>query len=257
MNKITVKNITVTRGEAGLVNGANVSVGDGEFAVLLGPNGAGKTSLLRAALGLLPVDSGETFLNEKPIGAIDVTERAKMVSYLPQTRALAWPVSVRDVVALGRFAHGAPLGKLPERDAKAVDDAIAKCGLERFANRSTATLSGGELARVHFARAFAANTPLMVADEPVAALDPLHQHQVLRLMRGYVDNGGGVLCVLHDIGLAAQYADRLIWMMDGKIVADGSVDETLTSERMAEIYGVNAVIQKQSGKCTIHIDGPA
>jgi len=155
---------------------------------------------------------------------------------------LAWPNTVRDVVALGRYSHGASLGKLNVMDAAAVDKAIADCDVAHLATRKTDTLSGGELARVHCARAFAAQAPLLIADEPVAALDPRHQFRVMDLIKGFVAQGSGALVVLHDIALAAQYADRLIWMKEGVIHANGSPIKTLSKQRLADIYGVNAKI---------------
>ena len=157
-------------------------------------------------------------------------------------RPLAWPNRVRDVVALGRFSHGVAPGKLSGHDAEAVTRALMACDLSDLKDRTMDTLSGGELARVHCARAFAAEAPLLIADEPTAALDPRHQFRILDLIRKYVETGGGAMIVLHDIELAARYASRLIWMKGGKILADGPVGVTLTPERLAEIYGVSARI---------------
>ena len=121
-----------------------------------------------------------------------------------------------------------------------MDAAIAQCDLAALAERDTDTLSGGELARVHCARAFASETPLLIADEPVAALDPRHQFRVMDIVRQFVAKGGGALVVLHDIALAARYASRMVWMQEGRIIADGPPEETLTEQRLAEVYGVRA-----------------
>jgi len=145
------------------------------------------------------------------------------------------------------------LGRLKGLDAEAVDRALQACGLLELAGRRTDTLSGGELARVHCARAFAAEAPLLIADEPIAALDPRQQFRILDLIRTYVDQGGGALVVLHDIQLAARYASRMVWMKDGRIEADGPPSETLTAERMRDIYGVAARVEGLN----IHIDGAA
>ena len=156
------------------------------------------------------------------------------------------------MVALGRFAHGAALGRLRGADRDAVERALASCDLDDMAERSTATLSGGELARVHCARAFAAQAPLLVADEPVAELDPYHQFRVMDLIGSFVDAGGGALVVLHDIMLAARYANRLIWMKNGRIVADGPPAGTLTATRLAEIYGVRSRVDGTK----VELEGP-
>jgi iron complex transport system ATP-binding protein len=246
MADLLTRDLTVIAGKATLVRSATLSLRTGELVALLGPNGAGKTSLLRSALGLEKRASGFALLNGEDSERLSPMQRARQVAYLPQQRPLAWPNTVRDVIALGRFAYGAAPGRLSAADAEAVDRAIGLCDLSAFTERQADTLSGGELARVHCARAFAAEAPLLVADEPVAALDPRHQFRIMDMMRTFVNDGGGALVVLHDIALAARYADRMIWMKNAEIVADGSPEETLTTERMAEIYGVRARIDGRS-----------
>lgn len=250
---LSVRGVTVDADGVSLVRNASFKLIPGELVALIGPNGAGKTTLLRAALGLVPSSSGRALLGDRDTRRLSSLERARQISYLPQERPLFWPQTVRDVVALGRFAHGASLGRLSAEDADAVNAAIEVCGLARLADRSAATLSGGERARMHCARALAASAPLLLADEPVAALDPRHQFQVLELIRRFVDGGGGALIVLHDVGLAGRFADRLLWMKDGALVADGSARETLDGERMRSVFGVRA--RADSGG--VVIEGPA
>ena len=240
MVELKTEQISLTVAGSDLVTDASFALQPGELAVILGPNGAGKTSLLRASLGLVQPTSGQAWIGGQPSATITPSQRARLVSYLPQSRPLSWPNIVRDVVSLGRYSHGATLGRLQAQDAAAVDAALAKCDLSHLSERRADTLSGGELARVHCARAFAAQAPLLVADEPVAALDPKHQFRTMDLIKEFVGAGGGALVVLHDIGLAARYATRLIWMKDGRIVADGSVAETLNTERLKAIYGIKA-----------------
>ncbi|MEM6640914.1 MAG: ABC transporter ATP-binding protein [Pseudomonadota bacterium] len=251
MSELIVNGLSVVRGDARLVSDVSFACRTGELVALLGPNGAGKTTLLRAALGLEAPTQGTATLGGDDTQTLSATERARRASYLPQARPLAWPSPVRDVVALGRFAHGAALGRLGDADQKAVADALSACDLSSFADRATDTLSGGELARVHFARAFAAKAPLLIADEPVAALDPKHQHRVLQLVRDFVEAGGGAIVVLHDISLAARFADRLLWLRDGALLADGSPTDTLTPERLAEVYDIDATIDGHH----VHIEG--
>jgi iron complex transport system ATP-binding protein len=253
MTDLVVDNLTVKAGDTKLVDQASFALRQGEFVALLGPNGAGKTSLIRASIGLQPAQGGLSLLGSNPVQDLSPAERARQVAYLPQIRPLAWPNAVRDVVSLGRFSHGAALGRLKGIDAEAVDRALESCGLSKLARRRTDTLSGGELARVHCARAFAAEAPLLIADEPIAALDPRQQFRILDLIRDYVDRGGGALVVLHDIQLAARYASRMIWMKDGRVAADGSPEETLTVARMKDIYGVTARIDGPH----VHIEGAA
>lgn len=232
---------------ASLLSHAALALAPGELVVLLGPNGAGKTSLLRVALGLARPDSGSAELAGSDPARLSPAERARAVTYLPQMRDLAWPIRVRDVVALGRFAYGAAPARLGEADQIAVAHALAACDLADLADRATDTLSGGELARVHIARALASQAPLMVADEPVASLDPRHQHQVMRLIRAFVDRGGGALVVLHDLDLAALFADRLVWMSEGRTLASGSVAETMTPHWIEAVYGIAATVTLSDG----------
>ncbi len=251
MTELAVTGVTVVRDHATLVDDASFRIRTGEVVALLGPNGAGKTTLLRAALGLTPPTRGTATLGGDNTLTLSPQQRARRAGYLPQRRPLAWPSPVRDVVALGRFAHGAALGRLGDADHRAVARALESCDLMELADRATDTLSGGELARVHVARALAAETPLLIADEPVAALDPRHQHRIMALVRSFVDTGGGALVVLHDITLAARFAHRLLWIHGGRIVADGTPAETLSSGRLADVYGIKAGVEG----LTVQIEG--
>jgi len=253
MTELIANNIKVDAGSATLVRDASLSLKPGELVAILGPNGAGKTSLLRALLGLVAPASGTAQLDGEDSASMPAARRARLVSYLPQRRPLAWPNKVRDIVALGRFAHGAALGRLSPQDAAAVATAIAACDLAALAERNADTLSGGEIARVHFARALAACAPLLIADEPTAALDPLHQLGIAQLLRDFVADGGGALVVLHDVSLAARFADRLLWMRDGQIIAAGSPAETLSRELIGDIYGVQAHVAKDAHGFDIRI----
>lgn len=242
MTELIASNLTVRVKGATLVDAASMRLAPRELVVLLGPNGAGKTSLLRGALGLEKRSDGDATLGGVDVAEISPVARARSVAYLPQVRPLAWPNTVRDVVALGRFSHGVALGRLKGVDALAVQRALEACDLSHLSDRPANTLSGGELARMHCARAFAAEAPLLVADEPTAALDPRHQFRILDLVTGFVEAGGGALVVLHDIQMAARYATRLIWMKNGRIVAEGTPQETLTTERLEEVYDVKATV---------------
>lgn len=254
MDSLFAKDVSVNVNSSVLIRDINLTIKPQELTAILGPNGAGKTTLLRALLGLNKLTSGSVSLGDKDVSTMTPMERAGNISYLPQRRPLAWPNSVRDIVALGRFSHGAAIGRLGPVDQQAVDGALEACALVHLSNRSVDSLSGGEFARVHFARALAANAPLLLADEPIVELDPHHQLKILNLIRQFVDDGGGALVVLHEIALAAQFADRLIWMSDGKIVADGSPEETLTEDRLREIYQVTARVRADGNGFDVRID---
>jgi iron complex transport system ATP-binding protein len=253
VTKLSLSNIGLSITSKVILESINLELNSGELVVLLGANGAGKSSVLRSALGLVPVSTGESLIDEKLVTTLSSANRAKKVAYLPQKRPLAWPIKVFDVVSLGRYAYGVNLGRLKNDDLELVESAITNCGLEQLRNRRVDTLSGGEAARVHVARAFAANAALLLADEPTAALDPKHQLDVMQLIRRYVDMGGGALVVGHEASLAARFADRLVWMRDGGIIADGTVKETMTAAMMAEIYGVSAQIGEVAGHINVSI----
>lgn len=201
----------------------------GECVGLIGPNGAGKTTLMRAALGLVR-HRGSSSLTAMQPGA-----RARHAGFLPQTRSVAWPVTVRDLVALGRMpwrAGGDP--------GPAVATALAQVGLVALAGREATTLSGGELARALLARVLVQDTPLVLADEPVAGLDPAQQIAVLRLLRGLAGQGRGVLVSLHDLSLAARFCTRIIVLDRGHLVADGAPQAVLTPDLLARVFGLQA-----------------
>ena len=246
MAELRVEHLGLIKHGVTLLSDVSFALKPGELVALLGPNGAGKSMALKAALGLELPKIGTAKLGAEDTQTLSSMARARQLSYLPQTQGLAWPLHVKDLVALGRFSHGARLGALSGDDAQIIDEAMQNCDIAHLATRKTTTLSGGELARVHCARAFAAQTPLLIADEPVAALDPHHQFGIMDLFKTYVSKGGGVLVVLHDITLAAKYADRLIWIKDGQTVADGSPEETLTEQRLADIYAIKATVQGRS-----------
>ena len=255
MTELAVHGAAVTLRGRQVVRDASLRLAPGELVALLGPNGAGKTTLLRAMLGLVKRSGGWARIGGDDPARLSASERARRIAYLPQSRPLAWPLRVRDVVALGRFAHGASLGRLRGEDAAAVERALSACDLDRFADRPCDTLSGGELSRVHVARAMAAEAPILIADEPTSALDPLHRHRIMALVRAYAAGDRGALVVLHEAALAARFADRLVWLAQGRIVADGPPEETLTPERMAEVYGVRARVRRIDGDWFVSIEG--
>ncbi|MGC6472811.1 MAG: ABC transporter ATP-binding protein [Parvibaculales bacterium] len=241
---------------APLIADLSFTLRQGELVVVLGPNGAGKSSLMKLACGLVTPQSGHVLLSGVPPAAYGDQERAKRLGYLPQSRGLAWPNRVEDVVALGRYAHGGGMGMMGGRDREVVERALTACNIGHLRHRSMLTLSGGEQTRVHCARLFAAQTPLLLADEPITALDPHHQHRIMQLIKSYVADGHGALVVLHDLDIAARYADRLIWMFDGRIVADGTVAETLTRDNVARVFDMDSHIDVSAAAPRVHLHGP-
>lgn len=235
MTLMTLDSLTVRRGECPVVDSVSLQVEAGELVGLIGPNGAGKTTLLRAALGLLPHE-GRSSLAQMP-----ARTRARHAAWLPQQREIAWPLPVADLVALGRLPHGA---RATETDRAAIDTALARMGLEHFRDRPATALSGGEQARVLIARALAQETPLLMADEPIAGLDPAAQLATLETFRDLANEGRGVVLSLHDLTLAARYCSRLVLMGQGQMHAMGTPQEVLTPDLLARVFHLSAHIHQ-------------
>ena len=240
MRDLSLINASVILDGVPVLKSVSFTAKRGQFVGLVGPNGAGKTTALRALLGFEPLQSGHALIGDIPAHGMRAQARALAVSYLPQVRALAWPIGVREAVALGRYAHGGPLGRLGVKDCQAVDEALALCGLESFAMRSVASLSGGEVARVHIARALAAGAPALIADEPIAALDPRLSLDIMALLKAQAQSGQTVVASLHDLQLAAQFCDDIIVLHQGEIVIQAPPHQALSPEILAQVYGINA-----------------
>lgn len=234
MTLLSVDRLSVSLRGRNVLTDLSFDIGTGECVGLLGPNGAGKTTLMRAALGLIP------YQGESSIAHLAPAERARKAAWMPQSREIAWPVSVETLVMLGRIPHMASGQRPSDKDREAVEAALAAMDVLGFRDRTATRLSGGEQARVLIARALAQDTPLIVADEPVAGLDPAHQISTMQTFAGLARAGRSVIVSLHDLGLAARHCTRLILLSDGKIVADGAPKDVLTLERMAEVFGIRA-----------------
>jgi iron complex transport system ATP-binding protein len=238
-----------------LLQDATFSVRAGEIVALLGANGAGKSTLLRSCYGLAPISAGRALLSGRDATKLDSASRALACTYLPQERAMVWPIAVRACVALGRFAYGAAPHRLGLQDQRAVDEAITACALEALADRPMNTLSGGEAARVHVARAFAARAPLTLADEPIAALDPHHAWRVMGLFAAYCAAGGAALIALHDLDMALQFAHRCVVLKEGAVLAAGAPEAVLTPEVLAQAYGVSGRVLEVDGRARLIVSG--
>lgn len=253
-----------------LVDDVSFTLRAGEMVALLGPNGAGKSTLLKLLCGQIKASSGAVFFEDRPLAAWPPRELARQRAVLPQSSAVPFDFTALEIVLLGRSPHGD--GGTHETMAR---EAMEKTESLHLADRSVTTLSGGEMQRVQLARVLvqiglsgkrdtatrghgdaeispcppvsasprpSSSSRCLMLDEPISNLDPAHQHSALRLARDLARDGVGVLVVLHDLNLAAQYADRLVLMKSGKIVAEGTPDAVLTEDQIGSVFDVKATV---------------
>ncbi|MEM9138960.1 MAG: ABC transporter ATP-binding protein [Pseudomonadota bacterium] len=234
MSMLSLESLSVDLGGRPVVRDVTIAVSQGECVGLIGPNGAGKSTLLRGALGHIPASGRSNLADLTP------SQRALKAAWLPQQREIAWGMPVRDVVALGRLPHRRPGALLSAKDHEAVMTAMDATDVSALQDRPATALSGGEQARVLLARALAQDAPLILADEPVAGLDPAHQIATMESFALHARSGGAVVTALHDLGLAARWCTRLVLMDAGHVVADGAPSEVLTHDRLGGVYGISA-----------------
>ncbi|MFO1153911.1 MAG: ABC transporter ATP-binding protein [Rhodospirillales bacterium] len=245
---LSTRQLTIGFGDRVILDHIDVDLAGGRVTGLIGPNGAGKTTLLRALAGALPIKSGTVTLDQRAVGEWHRQALARAVAYLPQGAPCAWPMEVGQVVALGRLPHLSPWRRPGDDDAQAIEAALAATDVLHLAHRDVLTLSGGERARVMLARALAVGPRYLLADEPVAGLDPEHQLQVMALLVSRSQVGAGIVVTLHDLSLAARFCDRLIVLDRGCIVADGRPEQVLTPSILAAVFAVRAVYGRREGQ---------
>jgi iron complex transport system ATP-binding protein len=236
---LTTEALTVTLGGRRVLDSIDATFQPGCITAVLGPNGAGKSTLLACLAGLRQPDSGEVRVDGEPRSKLSARDLARRIGLLPQSADVHWDVDVETLVALGRFPHRGRWGATPA-DRTAVARAMAATDVAQFAQRPMTALSGGERARVLLARVLAGEPEWLLADEPLANLDPAHQHDALACLRSIAAGGAGVVVVLHDLGHAMRAADNVLLLSDGRVVAQGQPAAVLTPERIAQVYGVAA-----------------
>ena len=251
---LSAAHVTVRRGGRLVLDGIDLALCAGEVSVIIGPNGAGKSTLIAVLAGLLPPLTGQALLDGTPLPDLDRRARARRIALLPQHTDIAWPITVRSLVELGRIPHQGAFG-LREADHASVQRALISAGIQAFAERPVADLSGGERARVLIARALAGDADWLLADEPLTGLDPGHALDALALFRREAQRGAGVLLTLHDLDLAARVADRILVLSDGRILADGAPATALTPALLERVYGVRADVAVTPDRVRIDILG--
>ena len=236
---IELRNVTVQLGGRPVVRGVDADVAEGEWLALIGPNGAGKTTLLRAIARLVPF-LGSIALDGKPVGELSRSDLARMLAVVPQEPSTPPWMTVAEYVLLGRTPHLGPLAKEGGRDREAAAIALARLDLLALAERRLETLSGGEKQRVVVARALAQEARIVLLDEPTASLDIGHQQQALELLDVLrAESGLTLVAAMHDLTLAAQYADRMLLLDGGEVAADGPPTQVLSAEALGRHYGAD------------------
>lgn len=219
------------------------------LTALLGPNGAGKTTLVRLLSGFLAPSSGSVLLDGRNLSAVPIRRRAQEIAVVPQHERFDYDFSVIDTVLMGRIPWKRTLESDTPEDRQIAEQALSEAGVRELAQRSVLTLSGGERQRVSIARAFCQRTPILLLDEPVSALDIRHQVGILSAVRRYIFERDLVgVVVLHDLNLAARYADRLILMKHGRIVTAGSAEQVLVQETLESVYETAVRLIRSEGE---------
>jgi iron complex transport system ATP-binding protein len=216
--------------------GVTMDVEAGSFYAVLGPNGSGKSTLMRALLGVVVPESGEALVNGEPVARWSRRELARAVGAVSQREGTPFPITVRELVAMGRYPHLGPLRPEGSEDREAVERALEACDAQELRNRDVGTLSGGELQRVRIARALAQEPRGLVLDEPTASLDMGHEMAILELLREQADQGITVLLITHHLELAARFADRFLLLDQGKLAAEGAANDVFRPETLEAVY---------------------
>ncbi len=236
---LSISSLHVAYDKQEVLHDLNLQLARGELLGLIGPNGSGKTSLIRALSGVIKPIAGEIYIEGKKLSAFSEGERARQLAVVPQSAQLPPAFTVFECVALGRTPHLAWLGRLGQSDLKHIQQAMQAAEISHLSNRRAGELSGGEQQRVILARALAQACPILLLDEPTAHLDLHHQVSLLGLVRHMAkDQKLAVLVAMHDLNLAALYADRLVLLVDGRIRASGTPAEVLTTDILQSAYQV-------------------
>ena len=224
------------RAEEAAVREVSLSVTPGRLLAVVGPNGAGKTTLLRLLTGSLAPQQGQVRIDDSLLSELGNRERARALAVVPQSESSPFPVTVREMVAMGRYAHLGPWERTGAHDRETVQRALQRCAVADLADRQLGELSGGERQRARIARALAQEAPILLLDEPTAGLDLRYRMELFHLLRELRAEGLGVLVITHDLNLAARFADRLLLLDRGRATARGAPAEVLSREVLEAVY---------------------
>jgi len=252
---LAMNGVEVGYGARTIVRGASLSLAPGEIVGLVGPNGAGKSTLLRAAAGVLIPRGGTVALEGRPLASLGRRTIARSIAWLPQAQGTDLGFRAREVVEMGRLPHLGPFSPAGAADRAAVDAAIAATAIDALLDRRFPSLSEGEKQRVLLARCLAQEPKVLLLDEPTSSLDVRHAWSLMRIVRERADAGGAVLAAIHDLALAARTCDRVIVLAGGGIVADGTPEQALSQEVIAETFGMRARVTREPDGVVITVLG--
>ncbi|NNG38256.1 ABC transporter ATP-binding protein [Flexivirga sp. ID2601S] len=242
MNRLAARDLTLSYGNRVVCRDLTIDLPDAAVTAVIGPNGCGKSTLLKALGRVLTPTSGQVLLGGRPASSYKTKEAARIVAMLPQTPVVPEQITVRDLVGRGRFPYHSLLRQWSPDDDEAVHGAMERAGVAGLAARPVAELSGGQRQRVWLAMVVAQRTPVLLLDEPTTYLDVAHQYEVLDLCRDLRDLGITVVAVLHDLNQAARYADQLVVMRAGEVVAQGAPGEVLTAGLVQEVFELASTV---------------
>jgi iron complex transport system ATP-binding protein len=246
---ISVRSLSLELGGYPILHDVSLQCVPGKVTVLLGPNGAGKSSLMRALAGLHP--SASVFLDDQSLASISPKQQARRIGYLPQEAALAWNISVRELVGLGRLPFASAFAAPSAQDREQIETALIATDTLHFADRRIETLSGGERARVKLARLLAGDPDWFLADEPLANLDPAHQRDMLRLLRAVAAKGKGVVLILHQLDAALNIADEVVLLKNGAVMESGLASKILTPDNLEKLFDTGFQISQSGGRAAL------
>jgi iron complex transport system ATP-binding protein len=244
---LTASGVHHAFGDTPVLDAVDVTLRPGQLLLVVGPNGSGKTTLVRILSGVLAARAGHVELGGRALSELSRREVARSLAVVPQEMLAPFPYRVREMVAMGRAPFLGPLGREGPRDREVVEQALAVLGLSGLAERLFPTLSGGEKQRVALARALAQECPVLLLDEPTAHMDLGHRLQAFEWIRAWVAEEPairGALLVTHDLILAARFADAVVLLDRGRVVAQGEPREVLTPLRIGTVYGVEAAVSE-------------
>ncbi len=250
---LKVNNLSVNYGEREVLHDISFDLRGGEIVALLGANGAGKTTLIRAMNGIVANSNGRIELDGRALESLSRREIARNITVVAQENETRFPVTVLGFVLTGRFVYGGAFGWESDEDIASAKRAIDDCDLAGYDTRLMNNLSGGERQRVVLARALATNARILLLDEPTANLDLAHQAMMFRLVRKRCEQGASAVVITHDLNLAAAFADEIIMLKDGRIVAKGAPEEVLTSENILDVFGVDVMLDENPASGNVRV----